>query len=80
MVVPLPGVDFPDGSYDKVSACNVEDSILIPGLGRSPGKGHGYPLQYSCLGNPLNRDPGGLQSMGSQTVSNTSLCLVLVLG
>ena len=30
---------------------------LIPGLGRSPGEGHGNPLQYSCLENPMNRGP-----------------------
>ena len=30
---------------------------LVPRLGRSPGEGHGYPLQYSCLGNPMDRGP-----------------------
>ena len=39
----------------KESACNVGDLGLIPGLGRSPGEGNGYPLQYSCLGNPMGR-------------------------
>ena len=34
---------------------NAEDDSLIPGLGRSPGGGHGNPLQYSCLENPMNR-------------------------
>ena len=43
---------FSGGSDDKKSACNVEDLGLIPGLGRSPGGGHGNPLQYSCLENP----------------------------
>ena len=38
---------FPCGSPGKESACNVEDLGLIPGLGRSPGEGVGYPLQYS---------------------------------
>ena len=38
------------GSAGKESACNVGDLGLIPGLGRSPGEGKGYPLQYSCLG------------------------------
>ena len=42
---------FPYGSTDKESVCNVGDLGLIPGLGRSPGGGHGNPLQYSCLGN-----------------------------
>ena len=40
----------------------------IPGWGRSPGGGHGNPLQYSCLENPMDRGDGGLQSMGSQRV------------
>ena len=43
---------FPGGSAGKESACNVGDLGLIPGLGRSPGGGHGNPLQYSCLENP----------------------------
>ena len=43
---------FPYGSAGKESACNAGDLRLIPGLGRSPGEGKGYPLQYSCLENP----------------------------
>ena len=43
---------FPGGSEVKASACNVGDLGSIPGLERSPGGGHGNPLQYSCLGNP----------------------------
>ena len=39
------------GSDGKKSSCNVGDSCLIPGVGRSPGGGHGNPLQYSCLEN-----------------------------
>ena len=39
----------------KESACNAGDLGLIPGLGRSPGGGHGYPLQYSCLEKPMDR-------------------------
>ena len=46
---------FPDGSDSKESACNEGDPGLIPGLGRFPGEGNGYPLQYSCLGNPMDR-------------------------
>ena len=38
----------------KESACNARDTCLIPGSGRSPGEGNGYPLQYSCLGNPMD--------------------------
>ena len=44
--------DFPGGSEGKESACNAGDVGSIPGLGRSPGGGHGNPLQYSCLENP----------------------------
>ena len=43
--------DFPGGSDGKESACNEGDLGSIPGLGRSPGGGHGNPLQYSCLEN-----------------------------
>ena len=38
---------FPDSSAGKESACNAGDPSLIPGSGRSPGEGIGYPLQYS---------------------------------
>ena len=40
------------GSDGKESACNAGDLDSVPGLGRSPGGGHGSPLQYSCLENP----------------------------
>ena len=43
------------GSDSKECACNVGDSGSIPGSGRSPGEGNGYPLQYSCLENPMDR-------------------------
>ena len=46
---------IPGGSDGKESACNAGDLGLILGLGRSPGEGHGHPLQYSCLGNSMNR-------------------------
>ena len=46
---------FPGGSDSKESTCNVGGLCLIPGLGRSPGGGHGNPLQYSCLENPMDR-------------------------
>ena len=42
------------GSDSKESACNAGDPSLVPGLGRSSGEGNGNPLQYSCLGNPMN--------------------------
>ena len=43
---------FAGCSADKQSTCNAGDPGLIPGLGRSPGEGIGYPLQYFCLENP----------------------------
>ena len=43
---------FPGGLDGKQSTSNVEDLGFIPGLGISPGGGHGNPLQYSCLENP----------------------------
>ena len=46
---------LPGGSDSKESACNVGDLGSIPGLGRSPGGGHGNPLQYSCLENSMDR-------------------------
>ena len=45
---------FPDSSAGKESACNVGDLGLIPGLGRSPQEGKGYPLQYSGLENSMD--------------------------
>ena len=59
---------LPSGSDDKESVCNAGDPGSIPGLGRCPGEGNGYPLQYSCLENSMDTEPGGLQSMGLQTV------------
>ena len=53
---------FPGGSDGKESACNAEDPGSILGLGRSSGEGNGNPLQYSCLGNPMDRGGGGLYS------------------
>ena len=46
---------FPNSLVDKSSACNAGDLGSIPGSGRSPGKGNGNPLQYSCLENPMDR-------------------------
>ena len=51
--------DFPRGTSGKEPACKcrlgVRDTGLIPGLGRSPGEGNDYPLQYSCLDNFMDR-------------------------
>ena len=63
---------FPGGSDSKESACNVGDLGSSPGLGRSAGGGHGNPLQYSCLENPMDRGAllCGLQSIGLQRVGH----------
>ena len=46
--------DFPGGSEDKASVYNAGDQGSIPGLGRSPGEGKDYPLQYSSLENSID--------------------------
>ena len=53
---------FPSDSVVEnppVSAGDTRDTSLIPRSGRSPGGGSDNPLQYSCLGNPMNGEPGG---------------------
>ena len=47
---------FPGDSIGKESNCSAGDLGSIPGSGRSPGEGNGYPLQYSCLKNPMDRE------------------------
>ena len=69
---------FPGGSDRRESACNVGDLGLIPGLRRSPGGGHGNPLQYSCLENPLPQRslagyrPGGCKESDKTEQLSTS--------
>ena len=46
---------IPGSSAGKESACNAGDLGLNPGLGRSPVEGNGYPLDYFCLENPMDR-------------------------
>ena len=46
---------FPGGSDDEESACSAGDLGSIKGLGRSPGEGNGYPIQYLCLENSMDR-------------------------
>ena len=52
---------FSSGSASKKTACNVGNLGLIPGLGRYPGEGKDYPLQYSGLENPMDYTVHGLQ-------------------
>ena len=57
--------NFPDNAGD------IRDAGLTPGSEKSPGEGHGNPLQYSCLENPHGqKEPGWLQSIGSQRVGH----------
>ena len=65
---------FPRGSAGKESACNVGDLGLIPGLGRSPGEGKGYPFQCSGLENSIDCIVHGVTK--SQTRQWLSLCLL----
>ena len=61
---PLQG--FLGTSVVKNPPVNTRDGSSIPGSGRSFGEGNGNPLRYSCLGNLMDRGPGGLQSMELQ--------------
>ena len=71
--LPTPGfLGFPGGSGGKESACNVGDLGSIPGLGRSPGGGHGNPLQYSCLENTRGqRSLVGYSPQGRKELNTT---------
>ena len=63
---------FPDGSVVKNPPANAEDPGSIPGWGRSPGEGKGNPLQYSCLGNPMDRGAWQASVPGVAKGSDTS--------
>ena len=52
------------------NAGDLRDAGSIPGLGRSPGVGNGTPLQYFCLENFMEEEPGGVQSMGLQRIGH----------
>ena len=66
---------FPGGSAGKESACNAGDPGSIPGLGRSPARGHGSPLQYSCLENSYGYSPWGCKE--SDTTEKLTATLYL---
>ena len=57
---------FPGDLDGKESACNVGDPDLIPGLGRSPGEGNDYPLQYSALENSMDSVVHGVAKSWTQ--------------
>ena len=54
-----------------VNAGDIRDMDSTPGLGRSPGGGHGNPVQYSCLENPTDRGARWAKFIGSQRVGHT---------
>ena len=66
----LPLVPAKGFAGDSESTCNVGDVSSIPGLGRSPGEGNSYPLQYSGLENSMDRGAWQVQSMGSQVAGH----------
>ena len=75
-------LDFSDGSDGEESSCNARDPGLIPGLGRSPGEGNGYPLQDSCLENPMDRGAWwatmGLQRVQHNWATNTHSLVCMI--
>ena len=73
---------FPCGSASKESTCNVGDLGSIPGLGKFPGKGKSYPLQYSGLENSLDcvvHEVAKSQTWLSDSVSLSSASIVILL-
>ena len=71
---------FPCGSAGKESACNAGDLGLIPGLGRSPGEGKDYPLQYSGLGKGLSQRTTGPLAILCATVPRNLVDVQLPVG
>ena len=61
---------LPGGSVVKNTPANAGDSGSIPGSGRSTGEGNGSPLQYSCLGNPMDRGAWQAEAHRSQRVKH----------
>ena len=77
--LPMPGfLGFPGGSGGKESACNAGDLGLMPGLGRSPGKGKGHPFQYSGLENSTQCIIYGITKSRTQLRDSTPLHFTLV--
>ena len=62
---------FPCGSAGEESACNAGDLGSIPGLGRCPGGGNSYPLQYSGLENSMDRGTAGCSSWSRKELDTT---------
>ena len=75
----------PGGSDSKEPACTAEDPGWIPGWGISPGRGNGNPVQYSCLGNPMDRGAWraiiyGFTRVRHCWVTKPPPCLILLQG
>ena len=71
---------LPCSSVGKESACSAGEQGSIPGLGRSPGKGNGNPLQYPCLENPMDRgaySPWGSWRAHTHTYTRTDTLIRL---
>ena len=64
-------IDFRGGSVSKESTCNAGDTGSIPGLGKFSAEGKGNPLQYSCLGNPMERSLVGNSSWDHKELNMT---------
>jgi len=69
---------FPCGSAGKESTCNGRDLGLIPGLGRSPGEGKGYPLQYSGLENSMDCIVHGVAKSQTQLSDFHFTCISII--
>jgi len=72
MFAPVFIMGFPCGPAGKESTCNAGDLGLTPGLGRSPGEGKGYPLQYSGLENSMDCTVHGVTKSGTRLRTFTS--------
>ena len=73
---------FPQWLSSKESACNAGETGSIPRSGRPPGGGNGNPLQYSCLGNPMDRGAWQATVHGvakSQIRLSTHMCPEIIL-
>ena len=66
---------FLGGSNGEKSACNAGDVGSIPGLGRSTGEGNGYPLQYSCMENSMDRGAHGVTESDTTELLNCTIAL-----
>ena len=75
MLLPLANMGFSSGSAVKNLPANAGDVGLIPESGGSPGERNGNPLQYSCLGNPMDRGAWQATVHGAAKESHTTLWL-----